>query len=59
MSPLRKHLGVDGVCSDWFEVLGGVPRRCVLGSIDWVIKRTLERSSLGVHIGRQTFTGID
>jgi len=30
MSPLRKHLEVDGVCSDWFEVFGVVPRGCVL-----------------------------
>jgi len=50
---------VDGVCSHWFKVLGGVHQGCAiapdlfLAPVDWIMQRTLERPSLGVNIGCQ------
>ena len=49
----------------WFEVLGGVHQGCAialdlfLAQVDWILQRTLERSSLGVKIGCQSFTDLD
>ena len=56
---------VDSVCSDWFEVVGEVRQGCAIASdlflapADWIMQRTLERSSLGVNIGCQSFTDLD
>ena len=56
---------VDCVCSDWFEVLGGVRQGCAivldlfLAPVDWIVQRTLERSFLGVNIGCQSLKDLD
>ena len=56
---------VDGVCSDCFEVLGGERQGCAiapdlfLASVNWIMQRTRESSSLDVNIGCQSFTDLD
>jgi len=56
---------VDGVCSDWFKVLGGVRQGCAivpdlfLAAVDWIMQHILDRSSLGVKIGCQSFMDLD
>jgi len=58
-------LRVDGMCSDWFKVLGGVRQGCAIATdlflalVDWIMQHTLETSSLGVNIGCQSFTDLD
>ena len=53
------------MCSDWFEVLGGVHQGCAIAAdlflapVDWIMQCTLDRSSLGVNIGCQSFTDLD
>jgi len=61
---LTKAIDIYGFGSDWFEVLDGVRQGCViapdlfLASVDWIMQRTLERSSLDVKIGCQSFTDL-
>ena len=56
---------VDGVCSDWFKVLGGVHQGCAIAAdlflapVDWIMQCTLERSFLGVNIGCQSLKDLD
>ena len=54
---------VDEVCSDWFEILGGVCQGCAiapgvfLAPVDWIMQCTLKRS-LGVNISCQIFMDL-
>ena len=54
----------DGVCSDWFKVLGGVRQGWAvapglfLAPVDCIMQHILERYFLGVNIGCQSFTDL-
>jgi len=55
----------DGMRSEWFQVLSGVRQGCIvapdlfLNPMYWILNRTVEQTSLGVSIGKESFSDLD
>jgi len=55
----------DGMRSEWFQVLSGARQGCTvapdlfLNTMDWILNRTVEQTSLGVSIGEESFWDLD
>jgi len=55
----------DGMRSEWFQDLSGVRQGCTvapdlfLNPMDWILNRTVEKTSLGVSISKESFSDSD